>query len=145
MTLNNLQLQISWLLQNKPIPRATTAGPASSTSVAAVESLYVALPGARLDCEDSEQLGILSVPAQPVNAIQEFVRPVNPLDSHRRAGRADNIADFPDENSMARLASASKSTRPTLVSQRQLATPAPTTPSSRSLTASYTASLQESW
>jgi bloom syndrome protein len=90
-----------------------------------------------------------SIPAQhrrltPTdNIVQEFARPTLPTTIVTKSQPQGTVVD----NSMGKLSSASRSTRPGLMSQHQLATPASTTNStavSSSLTKTYTTFLRES-
>jgi bloom syndrome protein len=145
MTLHNLDNHISWLLQNRQIPPARVT----------IESIR---PSKRLSDEESRDAAILDtyeqedveplrgtgsdhLPTNTANVIHEFARPAIPSRSVKGIA-ATTVRGRIEEEDMAKLSSTSLSTKPTLLSQHQLATPVSTN-SSQSLMASYSASLRK--
>lgn len=144
MTLHNLGSHISWLLQNKPIPtaiRTVNPHPPSRNTTEAVEEIYLAY-ARKLHAGSEEdlppELFAEPIPPRP-DASSTFTRPALPSGIVPDTDQAGRIGSRETGADMAKLNSASKSTRPTLISQHQLATPASTT---GSLSASYAASLR---
>jgi bloom syndrome protein len=146
MTRSNLGEHIAWLLANGVTPvQAITS--TNLTPTAGV------VHGGRVE-EEEEELEQDTprpppVPAQnrrlapSVTVIQEFARPALPSTIVPKPQPQGSLGD----NSMGKLSSASKSTRPGLLSQHQLATPASTSNSaaaSSSLTKNYATFLRES-
>jgi bloom syndrome protein len=144
MTRSNLGEHIAWLLANGVTPvQAIT-----STNLTPAAGI---VDGGCLEEEELEQETTRPspVPAQnrrlapSVNVIQEFARPALPSTIVPKPQPQGSLGD----NSMGKLSSASKSTRPGLLSQHQLATPTSTSNSaaaSSSLTQNYAAFLRES-
>ena len=143
MTRSNLGEHIAWLLANGVTPvQAIT-----STNLTPTPGN---VHGGRLEEYESDQ----DIPRPPpvpaqnhrlvpsVPAIQEFARPALPSKIVPKPQPQGNLGD----NSMGKLSSASKSTRPGLLSQYQLATPASTSNSavaSSSLMKNYATFLRE--
>jgi hypothetical protein len=140
MTRHNLDSHISWLLSHQvaplagvPITTATHSTAANLTSYADVET----------EIEEEEYTTVPSPApnrrlAQAASVDQSFIRPAIPSNNTSRLAQGDKPATIPHE-SMGRLSSASRSTRPALISQQhQLATPASTT---GSLTQGYASFL----
>jgi bloom syndrome protein len=147
MTRHNLALHISWLLSNEVTPPVgvPTIPTASTTAfTAAAETPY-----ADTEEEDAE-LQILSAPPSPrssrrieqaVNVVHAFQRPPLPSKITPKPPEREHRNTFADEP-MGKLSSASRPTRPGLMSQHHLATPASTTGSTSSLMQGYSALLR---
>lgn len=145
MTRHNLNSHISWLLSHKVTPPSgvhasalinpTTAEPvhASFLEEGAEEDISRALPSPPQH----------SRAAQLVDVVQAFARPALPASLTAQSHLQNSRQTLTDE-SMGKLTSASRSARPTLMSQHQLATPASTTYSTAtpSLTSTYTQFLK---
>lgn len=155
MTRHNLDVHISWLLSSHkltpPVGGVSAAVRTNSTSVADITETEADF----LDEEDIEEIPRAS-PApvanyqvtQTVNVAQSFVRPPLPSSIAPQPQLRDLLNAQADE-SMGKLASAQRPTRPGLLSQHQLATPASTTASNSnsksksSLTQSFTNSFRD--
>jgi bloom syndrome protein len=147
MTRHNLAVHISWLLstevtQSVSIHTAPTVSTTDSRGV--TEDFHADIEGQ--DTEDSMQSPLPSPSpirrtVQAVNVASDFQRPPLPPKVTPKPLLREPENSIADE-SMGRLSSASKSVRPGLVSQRQLATPASTTGSTSSLTQGYSAFLR---
>jgi hypothetical protein len=140
MTLHNLGDHISWLLQRRQIP---PAGPPYESHEADTEHVEITdeepLNSVYIANEASEQQSITTFSAQAApNVAPEFVQAAIPstVQESELARKVGNSMS----NTMAKLSSASKPAGPTLLSQRQLATPASTT---GSLSAAWTASFHK--
>jgi bloom syndrome protein len=138
MTRHNLASHISWLLSNEvTLPAGVhTSISTPSTAVGEIASAGLAEEGS------GQQIPTSSAnlrATQTINAGQDFARPaappLNPPKLHTREGTTRA-----GEESMGKLASASRSKRPALISQYQLATPVSTT--SSSLTQGYATFLR---
>lgn len=148
MTRHNLALHISWLLSGEfTVPVGGHTVPASSaTNLAArTETIY-----AESEEEDAEERIRSPLPSpsptrqsvQTVNVPPDFQRPSLPSKITPQPPLRDLHNSFAGE-SMGKLSSASRSARPSLVSQHQLATPASTTSSTVGLTQGYTTFIRE--
>ncbi|TVY80885.1 ATP-dependent DNA helicase hus2/rqh1 [Lachnellula suecica] len=144
MTRHNLDDHISWLLSHKVTPPAGVPAASSTRTIAAEPTEVEDLE------EEIEELQ--RVPPTPV-ASRPIPQVVNVVQAHAflRPSLPSSIAPQPQlrdppnklsDGSMGKLASASRPTRPGLVSQNQLGTPASTITSNSTLTESYTKSLQ---
>lgn len=140
MTRHNLAIHISWLLSNEVTPSVGVHSTIASTpSIAAGQ-----IASADVVEEDTE----LQIPrptlnrgiAPPANVGQDFLRPAIPPPNFPKLHTREQTKGAVEE-SMGKLASASRSSRPALVSQHQVATPASTTASS-SLTQGYATFLR---
>ncbi|TVY49103.1 ATP-dependent DNA helicase [Lachnellula occidentalis] len=152
MTRHNLDVHISWLLSHQVTPPVggvsvavrTNSTPAADITEAEADFLE----------EEIEDIPRVSTPVancqvtQSVNVVQSFVRPPLPSSIAPQPQLRDLINAQAYE-SMGKLASAQTSTRPGLLSQHQLATPASTTASNSnskskpSLTQSFTDSFRD--
>lgn len=144
MTRSNLGEHIAWLLANGATPvQAITS--TNSTPTAGI------VHGGRVEEEELDQDTPRPPPAPTQNrrlapsatVSQEFARPALPSTSVPKPQPQGSLGD----TSMGKLSSASKSTRPGLLSQHQLATPASTSnyaAASSSLTKNYATFLRES-
>ena len=133
MTRHNLASHISWLLSNQVTLHGSVPGRVPTRSTSGTAFTYAGLVEGQIEQE------ILASPldrriAQTVNVVQDFLRPARPSTNTSNL-QPQELVGLADE-SMGKLASASRSTRPALISQQQLATPASTTGSS-SLTQGY--------
>jgi bloom syndrome protein len=140
MTRHNLASHISWLLSNEVAPPAGVHARALPPSTTVGEIL-----GPGLAEEDTEPQVPRSSPPnrripQTANVGQDFLRPAAPPPTPPKLHAREHTTGAAQEP-MGKLASASRSTRPALVSQHQLATPASTTASS-SLTQGYATFLR---
>lgn len=136
MTRHNLDSHISWLLSRKVTPPSGVhaRAPTNSTRGDPVSANPVE--------EEAEQEIRRAPPSPPqhrgaaqvVNAVRAFARPALPASVTAKSQLQESRQVLTDE-SMGKLSSATRSTRPGLMSQHQLATPASTTSSTA---ASYT-------
>ncbi|KAJ5032691.1 uncharacterized protein L3040_009286 [Drepanopeziza brunnea f. sp. 'multigermtubi'] len=149
MTRHNLDTHITWLLSHRVAPPSGAHARVSTNSTTA--GLVNASPVEKETEEEEENPRFLPSPTRPqriprpVDVVQAFARPALPPSIVARTYRQDPSQALTDE-SMGGLKSANKSTRPGLMSQHQLATPASTTSStasSASLTRSYTNFLKD--
>lgn len=148
MTRHNLDSHLSWLLSRKvtPPPGVHARAPANSTRGNPVSADPVK--------EEATQEIPRSPPspsrhrrvAQVVNVVEAFARPALPASVNAKSQLQDSRQVLTDE-AMGRLSSATRSTRPGLMSQHQLATPASTTSSTAasysSLNSNYVNFLKE--
>jgi len=144
MTLHNLDDHISWLLSNGSIPlvgRSVNLAQSLTDSIHAVEGIDAELSNTLLteQKQPSEQPRSARPSTLPVSAVEEFKRPEVPPGVLRESRSRSAIESVSAGEGMAKLSSASRSAKPTLLSQYQLATPVSTTGSS--LSASYAASF----
>ena len=129
MTRHNLDSHISWLLSRQVSPHASVPPTRATRSTAANSISYT-----EVDTEEGERepTRITSpIPkrrsAQAAGVDQTFIRPAKPSNTTSKLAQENNPATTSHE-SMGRLSSAPRSTRPALISQQhQLATPASTT------------------
>jgi bloom syndrome protein len=137
MTLHNLGDHISWLLQSKQIPPAGPPYDSRETDTDDVEIIDgTSFNPVLVETEAPVPQAIPACPApRTPNVDQEFVRPDIPSSVQEPRGVGNSAS-----NVMAKLSSASKPARPTLLSQHQLATPTSTT---GSLSAAWTASFHK--
>jgi hypothetical protein len=141
MTRHNLASHISWLLSNENTPPVGVPAIASNHSAVAAEVSYAGL--AEEDTNQPISRTSVNPPVtQSVNVGQGFQRPALPSTDSQNPRVRDQTKSVVEE-SMGRLSSTSRSTRPGLVIQNQLATPASTTGSS-SLTQGYATFLRAS-
>ncbi|KAF4630535.1 hypothetical protein G7Y89_g7601 [Cudoniella acicularis] len=153
MTRHNLATHISWLLsQVTPSADVSRAAPAIQNPTTVPE---IALSNILEEEHIDEEISILSPTRnlpfdQSVNVVQDFARPSVPVSIPPKS-QASAFASSLVEGSMGKLKSASRSNRPSLLSQHQLATPASTTTSTltstagpSSLTGNYAAFLRAS-
>ncbi|CAL3964303.1 unnamed protein product [Diplocarpon coronariae] len=146
MTRHNLDSHIAWLLSNAVAPPSGAHARVSLDSLAA-EPVHENLFGEEV--EEETQRASLSPPrtrqvAPLADAAQLFARPTLPPSIATRSYLQESRQ--PVDGSMGRLTSSSRSTRPGLMSQNQLATPASTTSSAAapsSLTTNYSTFLKE--
>lgn len=140
MTRHNLAIHISWLLSSEvtpPVGVHTVPGASTTVSTVSAETIY-----ADSEEEDIEEqiLGQLPSPnpnrAPTVNVDTRFQRPLLPPKITPNPPLREPPKSFADE-SMGKLSSASRSAKPGLLSQQQLATPASTTGSTSSLMRGY--------
>ncbi|PBP18521.1 QDE3-like protein [Diplocarpon rosae] len=146
MTRHNLDSHIAWLLSNTVAP---PSGAHARVSVDSTAAEPVNESPAEEEAEEETQRAPPSPPrtrqvAPLVDAAQLFARPALPPSIATRSNLQESRQALGDE-SMGRLTSSSRSTRPGLMSQNQLATPASTTSSTAapsSLTNNYSAFLK---
>lgn len=146
MTRHNLDSHISWLLSRKVAP-PSGAHARFTTSTTTVEPANAS--PVETEAEEDIQRILPSPPrpqrvVQPVHVAPAFARPALPPSVAARTYLQAPVQALTDE-SMG-ITSAKKSTRPGLMSQHQLATPASTTSSaatSSSLTKNYTSFLKD--
>jgi bloom syndrome protein len=140
MTRHNLAIHISWLLSSEVTPPVGVhTVPAASTTVSAVsaETIYADSEEEDIGEQIPGQLPSPSPNRVPtVNVDTEFQRPPLPPKVTPNPPLREPPKSFADK-SMGKLSSASRSARPGLVSQPQLATPASTTGSTSSLMRGY--------
>ena len=149
MTCHNLDSHISWLLSSKVAPPVGVHKRNPAAAAAAIE-IEIVDSGSSEEEFGEEFPGVVRIPdpnrliSHTVNVVHDFVRPPVPSISSRSQLRepTNNLR----EESMGKLTSAQRSTRPGLMSQHQLATPASTTTStagSSSLRQGYATFLRE--
>lgn len=139
MTRHNLDTHLSWLLsQRVHIPPVGVHAPASTQSRAAAQIVDE-------DIEDAQGESIRAQPdiVPPRRTAVERVTSAAPRPATLKTvpRPIPDIAKVLETGTMGRLSSASRSARPTLISQ-QLATPSSTTPSSGGLTQGYSKFLR---
>lgn len=153
MTRHNLDSHISWLLSHEvTFPATVNATNAAALTAAEIrEEEFLDEEDVLQEAEEEEEA--LRVPASAreyrsqTNVAQEFRRP--PLPSSK-----SQLPDTSADGSMGKLSSSSKPTRPGLMTQNQLATPASTSGTtssagshfrtgSRGLAGTYAAQLRE--
>jgi bloom syndrome protein len=131
MTRHNLDTHISWLLSQEVTPPAGVhaALPTHSRLEERISNEEFLGEGA-----DEETIRPLPSPArnrqvlEAANVVQDFTRPALPSSIIPRSQMPESQPGLP-EGTMGTLTSASKPTRPKLMSHHQLATPASTTTS----------------
>jgi bloom syndrome protein len=135
MTKTNLASQISWLLSHDIAPpvgvhTAVPTAPTSAEEGGTAEDIF--LEESLLD-EDFEEAVLRTISSPPqnrlpeaVNVVQDFVRPALPPTIPPKVRQQEPMRSMTEE-AMGKLASASRSTRPGLMGQHQLATPTSTT------------------
>lgn len=148
MTRHNLEGHISWLLSRKVTTASGVNGRATTNSTREdpVNSRTV---------EEEADQGIPRAPSSPVhhrrtaqgiNVVEAFARPALPASASAKARLQEPRQALADD-SMGRLSSTARSSRPGLMSQHQLATPASTTSSTAasctSLSSTYMTFLKE--
>jgi bloom syndrome protein len=151
MTVNNLDDHISWLLQKRPIPPVGSSHPPSEQPAArALISRSASLANPPIPAPILENTTRLAreIPLPTprpsgIDVIQAPIRPPVPSGSGRARQESLGEAHGIEGEDMARLQSAPRQPKPTLLisQQLQLGTPAATKPSS--LSASYIASFQK--
>ncbi len=144
MTLHNLDDHIPWLLSNGSIPRvekSVNSAHSTTDSTSAVQAIDVDYPGTRLrePEESSEQPRSTRPSTPPINVVNKFKKPQVPTGGPRESRGESSVGIISADEEMAKLSSASRSAKPTLLSQYQLATPVSTTGSS--ISALYAASF----
>ena len=137
MTQHNLQSHISWLLQHTVAPPAglqiadsTNSRPTQRPIHLSKDEIEQETPRPRINQSRNHRI------EQSIN-VEDVVRPA----VHTNPPIPQPVRDLRNE-AMTKLQSAQKNTRPGLVSQHQLATPASSKPQ-LSLSASYSKSLHE--
>ena len=144
MTRHNLAVHISWLLSSVVTPPKTVHTAPGVSSRAPPETVYE-------DSEEGETEDSMPSPLPSPSPNRRIVRTLNVAPSFQRPPLPSKITPKPPlpepqkslaDESMGRLSSSSKATRPGLVSQHQLATPASTTGSTSSLTQGFAAFLR---
>lgn len=136
MTRHNLQLHLSWLQSQKVTPPVGVPPTASTRPAPAAQTVYE-------DIGEDRELEVIRAPPKPVPArrdaqvasgSQEFARPAAPTYIPKPLPDTTGVLA---EDTMAKLTSASRPKKSTLISQQpQLATPASTS-STSSLTMGY--------
>jgi bloom syndrome protein len=129
MTRNNLDSHISWLLSSEVTPPVGVQVRASTNSATVIESGNICLLEENLEEEDS-RAALIPIQNRPTSQTVDarFVRPPIPPSIAPKTQQRESSQTSGNE-SMGKLASAQRSTRPGLMSQHQLATPTPTTTS----------------
>jgi hypothetical protein len=152
MTRHNLAGHISWLLSSEVtrparVHASTTSSSTSKTTAAASAGLIAATAEEEHTGQQLTPRPTAAAAASRRAPAQDFVRPAAPAQTQApnppRLQTARENSNRPAEESMGKLASASRSSRPALISQQQqqLATPVSTiTPSS--LTQGYATFLR---
>lgn len=131
MTRHNLDIQLKWLLSRKvtpPVGAHTLVLSNSFVSVSAVDIGYLNGEGAEEIQRPPPSPNRNRQVAPTVNVAQDFKRPTLPPPTFPRP-HPQEASQAPAASSMGKLMSSSKSSRPGLMSQHQLATPASTTSS----------------
>ncbi|KAH7417089.1 QDE3-like protein [Cadophora sp. MPI-SDFR-AT-0126] len=147
MTRHNLDSHISWLLSRKVAPASGVNARVPTNSIRA----ELANARAAEEEADQESSRVPSSPpqhrrtAQVINVVEAFARPALPASVPTKS-RPREPGQVLTDDSMGRLSSATRSSRPGLMSQHQLATPASTTSSTAasctSLSSSYLSLLK---
>jgi bloom syndrome protein len=140
MTRHNLASHISWLLSIQVTPPTGVHTLTSTPSIAVEETASAGLAEEGAEHQNPRLSGNRRA-AQAVNVGQRFIRPAAPPPPNPPKVDTGENTTRAAEESMGKLASASRSTRPALISQHQLATPVSTTASS-SLTQGYATFLR---
>ncbi|KAK0118944.1 ATP-dependent DNA helicase sgs1 [Cadophora gregata] len=142
MTRHNLESHISWLLSRKVKPasgvnagvQTYSTGHESVNANAVEEEADLDIPRAAPSPPQHQR------PAHVVNVVETFARPALPASVTAKSHLQDSRQVSTNE-SMGRLSSTTRPSRPSLMSQHQLATPASTTSSTAasctSLSSSY--------
>jgi bloom syndrome protein len=147
MTRHNLDSHISWLLSSKVAP---AVGVHMRNPTAAAAAIEIVDSGSSEDEFGEEFPGVVRIPdpnrpiPHTINVVHDFMRP--PVPSISSKSQLREPTNNSREESMGKLTSAQRSTRPGLMSQHQLATPASTTIStagSSSLRQGYATFLRE--
>lgn len=154
MTRHNLAGHISWLLSSEVtcparVHASTTSSSTSKTTAAASAGLIAATAEEERTGQQLTPRPTAAAAASRRAPAQDFVRPAAPPQTQApnppRLQTARENSNRPAEESMGKLASASRSSRPALISQQQqqqqLATPVSTTTPS-SLTQGYATFLR---
>jgi hypothetical protein len=143
MTLHNLDSHISWLLQSKPTVVSCGAPVHRSTATAA--TLQRRGPDASVEETNTTHL---ERQRQRFDSQLEVdnstrLRHTNPSSDINQAGPLREIEGKAEESNMARLASASRSSRPKLLHNQQTPVGAPGTTTPSSIAAAYAASFHK--
>lgn len=146
MTLHNLNDHISWLLQHKQTPHARQTGSLGRVSVnsGAAECLVQESTIVVRRSLETQQRRLTPPPTDnhPAHAFPEFARPTLPHTSGRAPPANEHRASNTGiSESMAKLASAPRAPRASLLSRPQLATPVSSSHSS--LSSVYAAKFRE--
>lgn len=124
MTRHNLDVHISWLLSRTvTLPEDVTfAGPPIASAANTAEYAHEPFLEEQAD-EEIQRVPLSPSGTRQAAPVHSFVRPPLPSSILPKSQLRNSV----NTESMAKLSSASKSSRPTLFSQHQLATPASTT------------------
>jgi bloom syndrome protein len=148
MTRHNLDIQLKWLLSRKVTPPVGAHTLVLSDSFVSTSAVSIGYLGGE-ETEDIQSPLLSSTRnhqvAPIVNVVQDFRRPAPPLPTIAPP-LTQEASQVLEAGSMGKLMSSSKTSRPGLVSQYQLATPASTTTStaaSSSLRQGYAEFLRE--
>lgn len=143
MTLHNLDSHISWLLQSKPTVVSCSAPAHHST--AATATLQGRVPDASTRETNTTHLERQRLRFDPQLDVDNSKRPghTNPSPDINQAGSLREVARNAEESNMARLASASRKPRPTLLHNQQTPAGAPGTTTPSSIAVAYAASFHK--
>lgn len=142
MTLHNLDSHISWLLQSKPTVVSCSAPTYHSTATA---TLQRGGPDASNRETNTTHLERQRVRFDSQLEVDNSKRPghTNPSPDINQAGPLREVARDAEESNMARLASASRKPRPTLLHNQQTPVGAPGTTTPSSIAVAYAASFHK--
>ena len=148
MTRHNLDQHISWLLSTKVTPPVGVQTPISKNLTAAADIVPEDIWEEELENKTTRNsLGLAQTHqlSQKVNVTHEFVRPELPSSNISRLQPQGTSRTQAEGDLMGKPSSVSRSTRPRLLSEYQLATPASTANStaSSSLADTYASFLRE--
>jgi hypothetical protein len=142
MTLHNLDSHISWLLHSKPTVVSCVALVHRSTATAATLQKR---PDASVGETNTTHLEIQRPRFDPQLEVDNStrLRHTNPSSDINQAGPPRETVQKAEESNMARLASASRSSRPKLLHNQQTPVGAPGTTTPSSIAAAYAASFHK--
>lgn len=143
MTLHNLDSHISWLLQSKPT--VVSCGPPFHRSTATVATLQKRSPDASVEETNTTHLERQRLRLDPQLEVDNSTRlgHTNPSSDINQAGPPRETVQKAEKSNMARLASASRSSRPKLLHNQQTPVGAPGTTTPSSIAAAYAASFHK--
>lgn len=143
MTLHNLDSHISWLLQSKPTVVSCSAPVHHST--AATATLQRGVTDASTRERNTTHLERQRLRFDPQLDVDNSKRlgHTNPSPDINQAGPLREVARNAEESNMARLASASRKPRPTLLHNQQTPVGAPGTTTPSSIAVAYAASFHK--
>ncbi|KFZ20458.1 hypothetical protein V501_00120 [Pseudogymnoascus sp. VKM F-4519 (FW-2642)] len=143
MTLHNLDSHISWLLQSKPT--VVSCGALVHRSTATAATLQKRSPDASVEETNTTHLEIQRLRFDPQLEADNSTRlgHTNPASDINQAGPPRETVRKAEESNMARLASASRSSRPKLLHNQQTPVGASGTTTPSSIAAAYAASFHK--
>lgn len=144
MTLHNLDSHISWLLQSKPTV-VSCGAPAHHSTATTTKIQKRGLDASTGDTNTThlERQRLHFDPQLEADNSTRLAYTTNPSPDINQAGPLREIARKAEESNMARLASASRKPRPTLLHNQQTPPGAPGTTTPSSISAAYAASFHK--